>query len=195
MSAQIRIRTWRGILARGLLAFALAVQPLTASHSQARTNLEPRLQIGIGLLPAVMAANQALAAGGSVAGVAVYLVYQNDWHVAEQLRAHLEHVGTIRQSPVVPVVLTLDELLDENPAPHSAVFIAEPLDSRLDELIEFTAGRRQLLFSPFKGDVERGVTAGFRVTDKVLPHVNLAALKRSNIQLRAFFLRIAVKHE
>ena len=195
MSARIRIRTWREALAQCLLALALTVQPLTASHSQAQTNLEPRLQIGIGLLPAIMAADQTLAAGGSVAGVAVYLVYRNDWHVAEQLRAHLEHVGTIRQNPVVPVVLTLDELLDENPAPHSAVFIAEPIDSRLDELIEYTAERRQLLFSPFKGDVERGVATGFRVGDKVLPHVNLAALKRSNIQLKAFFLRIAVKHE
>ncbi len=195
MSAWIRIRTWRDVLARSLLALAFALLSLNATHSQAQTNLEPRLQIGIGLLPAVMAADQTLAAGGSVAGVAVYLVYRNDWHVAEQLRAHLEHVGTIRQRPVVPIVLTLDELLDENPAPHSAVFLAEPIESRLDELIEYAARRRQLLFSPFKGDVERGVTAGFRVTDKVLPHVNLAALKRSNIQLRAFFLRIAVKHE
>ncbi len=195
MNAQIRVRTWRNVIARCLLALAFALQPLTASHSQARANLEPRLQIGIGLLPAVMAADQTLAAGGSVAGVAVYLVYRNDWHVAEQLRAHLEHVSTIRQSPVVPVVLTLDELLDENPAPHSAVFIAEPIESRLDELIDYTAQRRQLLFSPFKGDVERGVAAGFRVGDKVLPHVNLAALNRSNIQLKAFFLRIAVKHE
>ncbi len=174
---------------------ALAAQPLTASHSQAQQNLEPRLQIGIGLLPAVLAADQTHAAGGSMAGVAVYLVYLNDRHVAEQLRAHLEHVEAIRQSPVVPVVISLDELLDDNPAPHSAVFIAEPLGARLDEAIEFTAGRRQLLFSPFKGDVERGVAAGFRVSDKILPHVNLAALKRSKIQLKAFFLRIAVKHE
>jgi hypothetical protein len=52
-----------------------------------------------------------------------------------------------------------------------------------------------LLFSPFEGDVERGVATGFRVTDKVLPMVNTTSLKLSNIQLKAFFLRVAVKHE
>jgi hypothetical protein len=29
----------------------------------------------------------------------------------------------------------------------------------------------------------------------VLPMVNMTALKQSNIQLKAFFLRVAVKHE
>jgi len=47
----------------------------------------------------------------------------------------------------------------------------------------------------FEGDVERGVATGFRVTDKVLPMVNMTSLKLSNIQLKAFFLRVAVKHE
>ena len=75
------------------------------------------------------------------------------------------------------------------------VFITEPLDQRLPELVELAGQQRVLLFSPFKGDVELGVTTGFQVTDKVLPLVNMASLKESKIQLKAFFLRIAVKHE
>ena len=182
-------------LAYLLLVLLVFATPLGGSISRASDGLAPRLQIGIGLLPAIMAANQTLAAGGSVAGVAVYLVYQNDRHVAEQLRTHLEQVGTIGQNPVVPVVISADELLNENPAPHSAVFIAESIGSDLGALTEYAERRRLLTFSPFKGDVERGVMTGFRVTDKVLPQINLPALKRSNIQLKAFFLRIAVKHE
>ena len=69
------------------------------------------------------------------------------------------------------------------------------MGNNLDDLIEFVQQKQVLLFSPFEGDVERGVTAGFRVTDKVLPMVNMASLKLSNIYLKAFFLRVAVKHE
>ena len=181
-----------GNLSLLLLVFAT---PLGGSISSASDGLSPRLQIGVGLLPAVMAADQTLIAGGNMAGVAVYLVYVDDRHVAERLYKHLEHVESIRQSPLVPIVISLDDLLVDNPAPHSAIFVAEPPGSRLDELIAFATERRQLLFSPFEGDVERGVMTGFRVTDKVRPQVNLEALKRAKIQLKAFFLRIAVKHE
>ena len=89
----------------------------------------------------------------------------------------------------------IDELLARELPRNSTVFIAEPVEDRLPALIEFAARQRALLFSPFQGDVELGVNAGFKVTDKVLPMVNMASLKQSKIQLKAFFLRIAVKHE
>jgi len=161
----------------------------------AQENATPRLQIGINLLPAVIAANQSLATSEGTDDLPIYLVYRENRRRALQLEPGLRQIGEIRKRKLGIRTLSLDTLLAGEPAPLSTIFIAEPLDQRLDELVELAQRQRILLFSPFKGDVELGVTAGFQVTDKVLPLVNMASLKQSNIQLKAFFLRIAVKHE
>lgn len=177
--------------AKILLALLLSIAgPL----SQAQEALSPRLQIGIGILPAIIAANQRLA-NDDAQILSIYLVYLNNRHRAEQLRPALEKIGKIRKRELVIESLSMTDLLAGNPAPTSAIFLVEPLGRELGDLLEFTERKRVLLFSPFEGDVERGVATGFRVTDKVLPMVNMTALKQSNIQLKAFFLRVAVKHE
>lgn len=163
--------------------------------SLAQENVTPRLQIGINLLPAVIAANQSLAVSDGSNDLPIYLVYRENRRHALQLEPALRQIGEIRKRKLEIRTLSLDTLLAGEPAPLGIVFITEPLDQRLDELVELAHRQRILLFSPFKGDVELGVTAGFQVTDKVLPMVNMASLKQSNIQLKAFFLRIAVKHE
>jgi len=161
----------------------------------AQENATPRLQIGINLLPAVIAANQSLATSEGTDDLPIYLVYRENRRRALQLEPGLRQIGEIRKRKLGIRTLSLDTLLAGEPAPLSTIFIAEPLGQRLDELVELAQRQRILLFSPFKGDVELGVTAGFQVTDKVLPLVNIASLKQSNIQLKAFFLRIAAKHE
>ena len=123
------------------------------------------------------------------------MVYQNNRHQAEQLRPDLEKIGMIRRRGMRIESISLAELLTSSPEPASTIFLAEPVGDELGDLLKFVTQKRVLLFSPFEGDVERGVTTGFRVTDKVLPMVNMSSLKQSNIQLKAFFLRVAVKHE
>ncbi len=177
-----------------LVLTALLLAPVAPSSLTAQDALSPRLQIGIGMLPAVLAADKRIGAESSQP-LPVYLVYNNNRHLAERLRSGLEKVERVRERRLDVTSLALDDLLAGNPAPAGAIFIAEELGKDLERLIEFAAQRKVLLFSPFKGDVERGVAAGFRVTDKVLPMVNMTALKQSNIQLKAFFLRVAVKHE
>jgi len=168
--------------------------PLFGTPTLAQEGLSPRLQIGIGMFPAVIASNQRLA-NDDGQPLTIYLVYRNDSHVAGQLQAALAKIDRIRnhEAQVEPVAIA--DLLASELEPTSAIFIAEPLDHEISDLVEFVQRERVLLFSPFAGDVERGVMAGFRVTDKVLPMVNMTALKQSNIYLKAFFLRIAVKHE
>ncbi|UCH39623.1 MAG: DUF4154 domain-containing protein, partial [Gammaproteobacteria bacterium] len=167
---------------------------LTATPG-AQENLPPRLQIGINLLPAVIAANNGLATLDSDTRLPIYLVYRDNARPAEMLEENLASIGMIRKRVIDVQAIALDDLLDLDLQPFATVFISEQLDQRLPELIAFSQQKRALLFSPFKGDVQRGVTTGLRVTDKVLPMVNLESLKQSKIQLKAFFLRIAVKHE
>ena len=186
-----RLTHWRMTLARlllcGLLALPAAVQP--------QESIDPRLQIGINLLPAIVAANKAVISSPADSVLPIYLVYDGNRHLAEQLQTRLDQLDGIRDRPVSTSALSLDSLLESDIGSNASVFIVEPLDERLDDLIQFSRAQRALLFSPFQGDVENGVNSGFQVTDKVLPMVNMESLKQSKIQLKAFFLRIAVKYE
>ena len=178
----------------GLILLLFLASVLTATPG-AQENLPPRLQIGINLLPAVIAANNGLATLDSDTRLLIYLVYRDNAQPAEMLEQNLARIGMIRKRVIVVQAIALDDLLDLDLEPFATVFISEQLDQRLPELITFSQQQRALLFSPFRGDVKRGVATGLRVTDKVLPMVNLESLKQSKIQLKAFFLRIAVKHE
>ncbi len=175
-----------------LLLYLASTFGLTAN---AQDMLPPRLQIGINLLPAVIAANKGLATIEADQNLPIYLVYRDNKHIAGMLRQSLGRIGQIRKRNISIQVIALDDLLALDPGPHNTIFIAEQLDTRLPDLVRFAQQKRALLFSPFKGDVKRGVASGFRVTDKVLPMINMESLKQSKIQLKAFFLRIAVKHE
>ena len=161
----------------------------------AQEAIPPRLQIGINLLPAVIAANKGLTNMPADRDVQVYMVYLANDHLAEQLNRSIGRIGLIKKRKLETRVISIDELLALEIQPMSTIFITEPMKGRLDELIEFSHTRRVLLFSPFKGDVSQGVATGFQVTDRVRPLVNLDSLQQSKIQLKAFFLRIAVKHE
>ena len=168
---------------------------IIGTTSLAQDRLSPRLQIGINLLPAIVAANTSLARSDTRQTLPVYLVYREDRYQAEQIEPGIIQIEKIRKRSLEVIVISLDELLASEPQSLAVIFITEPMDQRLTDLIQFAQQQRALLFSPFEGDVEHGVSAGFQVTDKVLPLVNMASLKKSKIQLKAFFLRIAVKHE
>ena len=178
----------------GLIVLCALVQ-ITAVTSQAKGGLSPRLQIGVNLLPAIIAANKSLTTIDTSQNLPVYLVYREDPNQAGDLKPHINQIEKIRGRSLEVMIIALDELLASEPRPLAVIFITEPLDQRLPDLVRFAQQQRALLFSPFKGDVEQGVATGFQVTDKVLPLVNTASLKQSKIQLKAFFLRIAVKHE
>jgi hypothetical protein len=176
-------------------ALLLWLVSFASPSALAQEAIPPRLQIGINLLPAVIAANKGLTNMPADRKVSIYIVYLANNHIAEQLRRSIGRIGLIKKHKLDTRAISIDELLTLEIEPMSTIFIAEPMKERLDELVEFSHTRRLLLFSPFKGDVGKGVATGFQVTDRVRPLVNLESLKKSKIQLKAFFLRIAVKHE
>jgi|GEM_PF-785354 len=178
-----------------VLALLLWLVAFASPPTLAQEAIPPRLQIGINLLPAVIAANKGLTNMPADGVVSIYIVYLANDHLAEQLRRSIGRIGLIKKRKLDTRTISIDKLLALDIKPMSTVFIAEPMEGRLDKLIEFSHTRRVLLFSPFKGDVGKGVATGFQVTDRVRPLVNLASLQQSKIQLKAFFLRIAVKHE
>ena len=180
-----------------IICYALVSIPGNASLAQ--DNLSPRLQIGIHLLPAIVAANKGLATTDASTETSqhlpVYLVYRDNRNQAEKIKPGIVRIGSIRHRALKVMTISLETLLASELQPNAVIFITAPFEQRLPELNHFAQHQQALLFSPFEGDVERGVTTGFQVTDKVLPQINMDSLEKSKIQLKAFFLRIAVKYE
>jgi len=52
-----------------------------------------------------------------------------------------------------------------------------------------------MLFSPFKGDVEKVIHSGFVVSDRILPYINLTTIQQSRIKLKECFLKVSKYYE
>ena len=76
-----------------------------------------------------------------------------------------------------------------------ALFLATPLGaSELDRLVAWSIRHGVILYSPFEGDVERGVLAGVSIEAKVLPYINQRTLDASGVEFKPFFMRVAKVH-
>lgn len=178
------------------LAVVILFSLLSLQTTYAQKGLQPRLEIGLSLLPAVIAANKNLNHYLSNNDtLSVYLVYQRDIQLATAIKSRISKSVIIQKQNVKYQAISQSNLLVEENLNAAAIFIIEPAGSNLKELIGFSHDIKSLLFSPFKGDVEQGVATGFQVTDRVLPMVNIQSLEKTKIKLKAFFLRIAVKYE
>lgn len=181
-----------------LLWKTLLILTLFSSPSlQALNELNARQQIGLNLLPGIIAANMRFNSeqDDKKESIKIYITFKENEKQAIHLSSRMHSIDKIRGHPVLIEAVSIDRLLNASVDRYSVVFISEPLNEAREALIEFSKQQQIMLFSPFKGDVEHGVMSGFEVTNKVLPAVNLTALKEANIRLKAFFLRIAAKHD
>lgn len=97
-------------------------------------------------------------------------------------------------APAVRVV-PLEEFLALTLERPQGAFLAQRLGApERARLLAHTAGRPVLLFTPFEGEVEQGVMAGFVIEARVRPHVNLAALRASGLELREIHLKASLLH-
>lgn len=96
----------------------------------------------------------------------------------------------------VQVEILQPENLSELEYPVGAIFIAETFSQeRLESLIQYAEAHSLIIFSPFEGDVESGVLAGLSVQATVRPLINSATLKRSKINIKPFYLKVAKRYE
>ncbi len=170
---------------------------LLESDAYAIHDVQPRLEIGINILPSVIAANMrwSIEEDYKQQPITLFIIYDDNRKVARDTLSKLARIKKIRGHNVKKKIVPLSEILSRTTDKNTVLFIVEPLFENSERAIEFSRSNQNLLFSPFKGDVEKGVMTGFEVTNKVLPAVNIKALKEANIRLKAFFLRIAVSYD
>lgn len=184
-------RVWRALSALlVLLAVSLAVANVAAD-----SNDERRIRAGARLFRSLLAAEVGIERRADSDGQLRVLLLGGDARGREEVTRLLLPAGEPAAIRGLKLQISGASTLPTEAGTLVAVFlVGPPAGGELEPLLQWANERQVLVFSPFEGHVERGAHAGLAIEAKVQPHVNEAALKRSGIVLKPFFLRVAKVH-
>jgi hypothetical protein len=155
-----------------------------------------RIRTGARILRSLIAADLDLAEKRNPKGELVIWLVGGDAKLHVELRDLIAPQskpsnGLIREYPVRFESVSTQASMASKELPV-AVFVTQPLSqSQLTAWIEQGRTAKRILFSPFEGDVERGVTAGLSVQAKVQPMLNQGSMQSIGLRLKPFFARVA----
>ncbi|WP_146027086.1 hypothetical protein [Bowmanella denitrificans] len=126
-----------------------------------------------------------------------YLIHVNSDEDAQLYRQVLaDSFEQLQNAKTRVEVVTLEELLALPGKQIAGAFITQPLnDDELKALVAKSIAEPFVLFSPFEGDVEQGVLGGLSVQATVRPYINLRTLKRSGLNIKSFYMKVAIQYE
>ena len=173
--------------------FALAIL-LISTGSVAQQSEERRLTIGIKIFPHIVAVDQGLDHKlDSSRMIRLYLLTETDTATATPILEQMKkNIKEINGHAVYIDIIDVDNLASADQA--TALFVTQPMSTHaLNAIMAHAAERKILAFSPFTGDVEKGVTAGLFISSRIKPYFNVDSLKRTGIEIHEKLYRIS-KH-
>lgn len=182
----------RGAIIGLAAVWLLLIGTVGGAHADAAD--ERMVNVGLKIFPAVIAASDKLTTLPVDEHVKVSIVYLHDKPLAGQLVERLQHIGSLRGYRIDAEAIAVDRLPSLQRPPF-ALFIAERMGDNLDTVLDYARQHNAISFSPFRGDVERGVLAGIVVSDRILPYINLRTLSGLQHNLRPFFMKVAETYE
>jgi len=182
-----------------LLVFSGGIWFVNSGNTQVNKSIdEYRFQVALKLFPRIAATDQQLNEKLSNNGKIWLLIYYTN--KPKQARQLIEILADdIPRIGKRDIEYRYSNKLDEYSGSHqlpTAIFLAEPLNTAdLRKLTEYSQKYHRLVFSPFEGDVERGVTAGIYISNKITPYFNKKALIMADINLHKGLLRVSTQYE
>lgn len=177
----------------------LLVLTLADGHALiADTYSDRRVTVGLNLFQTLLVADQGAEARANEAGeLPIYVLYADDQIQADSYANRLRlELGSIRKHQTRIESVSLNDFLSQKQGSPLGVFISQRLTGdELEQLIRRSIKLGVILFSPFEGDVEKGVLAGLSVQASVRPYINLKTLKETDIEIKPFYLRVARTYE
>lgn len=157
-----------------------------------------RVEISLSIFPRIVAVdNDFRSKLGPERTARLLFVYDGDPANAKKLsEALLEKTGNIGGMHLVSDVADIKQPLPTGDELPVAIFLAETLDpAKLKIVMDFAREHHRLVFSPFPGDVERGVTVGISVTSRVKPYFNIAALHDTQVDINVILMKVSARYE
>ena len=114
---------------------------------------------------------------------------------AEPARELADHLDAIRGRSIRVEVASLEKVLGEESYRPAALFVSQRLATdEIRRLVDYAVRRHVIVFSPFEGDVERGILGGISVEATVRPLINMQTLSASGLAIKAFYLKVAKRY-
>jgi hypothetical protein len=158
-----------------------------------------RITAGAKIFRALLAADvdigRKTGAGGELR---LCLLYINDTGNAEMAAATLANRDDprIRKIKIRIDMLSFADCIADDRGRFAGVFLTQRLNAeQLHALTVFANVQHLVVFSPFEGDVERGVQSGIAVEARVRPYLNTNALRAARVRLKSFFMKVAKAYE
>lgn len=159
--------------------------------------IDRRVQIALSIFPRVVAVDnhfsKKLQADKSVL---LIFLYSDQKNMASQLVLELLNIiDNLGGRSVHAKAQNVEELVSMG-NPPTAIFLAQKFSSpELDRILKYASKNGLVVFSPFVGDVERGVPTGIEITNRVRPYFNVEALRKSGIEINALLLGMSKRYE
>jgi len=162
-----------------------------------------RIRIGLKLFRTILAADTQITEKlDENKQLALAVVYKSDEIQAQEYTEKLLNLGKgkkkgkIKKIPISVDSIATNELEKLSEKRYAGIYLVEELETtQLQKLIDYAIAHQLILYSPFSGAVEQGVTAGLIIEARVKPYVNNHMLKISQVHLKSFFLKVSKQYE
>lgn len=128
--------------------------------------------------------------------VLIVFVYTDDKSRASDLASRFigdaKDGGAIHGLPVITEISSDASLASYRDRVPAGVFLVQPPQSSnaLKSIIRYGIDHHVIVYSPFEGHVEQGVTGGLFVEAQLKPYLNLTTLASSNINLKPIIFKV-----
>lgn len=183
---------------KSLPIFFVLLSWILPALSYADAAQERRLTISASIFPKILALDIDLAGKTDGSGeILLGIIYLEEKDRAENIANLIrKKVATLAGVKTSPVAIPLSQVLQSSNQKYAGYLLTEILDSEnLNEIISHSSMNHNLLFSPFEGDIERGVASSIFVGAKIRPYFNLRALSQAKINLKPAILRVSKTYE
>ena len=156
---------------------------------------ELRVTSGARIFRALLAADEAIERkAGNDKILNIFLLFQNNARNAEKARDTLLNRDDIRIRKIAihVEIMSIADFEKKTSISSAGIFLTDLLtNENLAHVMERARKYHTVVFSPFEGDVERGVHSGIAVEARVRPFLNLESIHSAGIRLKPFFLKVA----
>ncbi len=189
------------------LGFAVVLM-LCCSHLNAMSHdmLDARIHIGLKLFRATLASDTRIKNKVNAdEQLPLLLIYKNNkdknHHYRQSLISSSRNNQPIRVKGLNILVESISienfisvQLKQQATHPGGVFLLDQFSNSELKQISDYGIKYQLITFSPYEGDVEKGISAGISIGTRVRPYINLPLLKQSNIQIKSLFLQVAKKY-
>ena len=183
---------------RSFLFFLVLFLSLFSAGIFADVMQERRLTISASLFPRIIAVDTEISKKLDAAGnIRLALIYSDSKTKAEKIsRLMTRKVKKIAGKTIVFSLVDINSPSSLDSEKHAGLFLVQPLSERqIQKAINHSNNNNILLFSPFEGDIERGVMASIFVGAKIRPYFNVLSMKNAGVNLKSGLLKVSKLYE